>query len=214
MGQKFKKMGIRASHTAEVVLDDVRLPGRLLLGGKERLDERLARARAGQTGQRGQAALSTFETTRPAVGAQAVGVARAAYEYALGYAKERKQFGRAIIENQAIAFKLAEMRMYTDAARLLVWNASWRGASGKGFDAARGLAVEAVRRRDRGPGHRRRHPDPGRRRLHPGPPGGALAPRRQDLHHLRGDQRDPAPGHRPGHLRAAHSVALTCYFVI
>jgi acyl-CoA dehydrogenase len=138
MGQKFKKMGIRASHTAEVVLDDVRLPGRLLLGGKERLDERLARARAGQTGQRGQAALSTFETTRPAVGAQAVGVARAAYEYALGYAKERKQFGRAIIENQAIAFKLAEMRMYTDAARLLVWNASWRGASGKGFDAAQG----------------------------------------------------------------------------
>ncbi len=138
MGQKFKKMGIRASHTAEVVLDDVRLPGRLLLGGKERLDERLARARAGQTGQRGQAALATFETTRPAVGAQAVGVARAAHEYALEYAKERKQFGRAIIENQAIAFKLAEMRMYTDAARLLVWNASWRGASGVGFDAAQG----------------------------------------------------------------------------
>ena len=65
-------------------------------------------------------------------------MARAAYEYALEYAKERKQFGRAIIENQAIAFKLAEMRMYTDAARLLVWNASWRGASGAGFDAAQG----------------------------------------------------------------------------
>ena len=138
MGQKFKKMGIRASHTAEVVLDDVRVPGRLLLGGKEKLDERLARARAGQTGQRGQAALSTFETTRPAVAAQAVGVARAAYEYALQYAKDRKQFGRAIIENQAIAFKLADMRMHTDAARLLVWNASWRGASGAGFDAAQG----------------------------------------------------------------------------
>ncbi len=138
MGQKFKKMGIRASHTAEVVLDDVRVPGRLLLGGKDRLDERLARARAGGNGQRGQAALSIFETTRPAVGAQAVGVARAAYEYALEYAKDRKQFGRAIIENQAIAFKLAEMRMNIDAARLLVWNASWRGASGVGFDAAQG----------------------------------------------------------------------------
>src|SRR5579872_1216914 len=49
MGQKFKKMGIRASHTAEVVLDDVRVPGRLLLGGKDKLDERLARARQGQT---------------------------------------------------------------------------------------------------------------------------------------------------------------------
>jgi alkylation response protein AidB-like acyl-CoA dehydrogenase len=138
MGQKFKKMGIRASHTAEVVLDDVRLPGRLLLGGREKLDERLARSRSGQRGQRSQAALSTFETTRPAVGAQAVGIARAAYEYALEYAKERKQFGRAIIENQAIAFKLAEMRTYTDAARLLVWNASWRGASGTGFEAAEG----------------------------------------------------------------------------
>jgi acyl-CoA dehydrogenase len=131
-------MGIRASHTAEVVLDDVRVPGRLLLGGKERLDERLARAREGRIGQRQQAALSTFETTRPAVGAQAVGIARAAFEYALDYAKERKQFGRAIIENQAIAFKLAEMRMKTDAARLLVWNASWRAASGTGFEAAEG----------------------------------------------------------------------------
>ena len=138
MGAKFKKMGIRASHTAEVVLDDVRVPGRMLLGGKERLDDRMARAREGRTGQRQQAALSTFETTRPAVGAQAVGVARAAFEYALDYAKERKQFGRAIIENQAIAFKLAEMRMKTDAARLLVWNASWRAASGTGFEAAEG----------------------------------------------------------------------------
>ena len=138
MGQKFKKMGIRASHTAEVIFDDVRVPGRNLLGGKEKLDERLARAREGRTGQRTQAAMATFEKTRPAVGAQAVGIARAAYEYALEYAKERKQFGRAIIENQAIAFKLANMRMMTDAARLLVWNASWRGSSGAGFEAAEG----------------------------------------------------------------------------
>jgi alkylation response protein AidB-like acyl-CoA dehydrogenase len=137
MGQKFKKMGIRASHTAEVVFDDVRVPGRNLLGGKDKLDERLARAREGQT-SRVQAAMATFERTRPGVGAQAVGIARAAYEYALDYAKERKQFGRAIIENQGIAFKLAQMRMMTDAARLLVWNASWRGASGHGFEAAEG----------------------------------------------------------------------------
>ncbi|HET9075390.1 MAG TPA: acyl-CoA dehydrogenase family protein [Acidimicrobiales bacterium] len=138
MGQKFKKMGIRASHTAEVIFDDVRVPGRNLLGGKDKLDERMARAREGRTGQRTQAAMATFEKTRPAVGAQAVGIARAAYEYALEYAKERKQFGRAIIENQAIAFKLANMRMMTDAARLLVWNASWRGASGAGYEAAEG----------------------------------------------------------------------------
>src|SRR6201994_2902875 len=91
MGQKFKKHGIRASHTAEVILDDVRIPGSCLLGGKEKLDERLARAREG-TSSRGQAALKTFEATRPLVGAMAIGIARAAYEYSLDYAKERVQF--------------------------------------------------------------------------------------------------------------------------
>ncbi len=137
-GQKFQKMGIRASHTAEVVLDDVRVPGRCLLGGKDRLDERLARARSGQASGRSQAAMATFEATRPTVGAQAVGIARAAYEYALDYAKERKQFGRAIVENQAIAFKLADMKTRVDASRLLVWRAAWMGRSGKRFDAGEG----------------------------------------------------------------------------
>jgi acyl-CoA dehydrogenase len=137
-GRKFQKMGIRASHTAEVILDDVRVPGRMLLGGKDKLDERLARAHEGQRGQRGQAAMATFEASRPMVGAMAVGIARAAYEYALDYAKERKQFGRAIIENQAIAFKLADMLMTTDAARLLVWRASWMARSGQSFDGAEG----------------------------------------------------------------------------
>ena len=137
-GQKFSKMGIRASHTAEVVLQDCRVPGRNLLGGKDRLDERLARTREGRTGQRSQAAMATFEASRPMVGAQAIGIARAAYEYALGYAKERKQFGRAIIENQAIAFKLADMRMLIDAARMLVWKAAWMARTGKTFEAAEG----------------------------------------------------------------------------
>ena len=137
MGQKFKKMGIRASHTAEVILDDCRVPGRCLLGGKEKLDERLARAREGKSA-RVQPAMAVFEASRPAVGAQAVGIARAAYEYALDYAKDRKQFGRAIIENQAIAFKLADMKMRTDAARLLVWRAGWMAGTGKPFDAGEG----------------------------------------------------------------------------
>jgi acyl-CoA dehydrogenase len=137
MGQKFKKMGIRASHTAEVVLDDCRVPGRCLLGGKEALDARLARVRDGQ-GARVQPAMAVFEASRPAVGAQAVGIARAAYEYALEYAKERKQFGRTIIENQAVAFKLADMKMRTDAARLLVWRAGWMAGVGKAFEAGEG----------------------------------------------------------------------------
>ncbi len=132
MGQKFKKMGIRASHTAEVVLEDVRVPGSLLLGGKDRLDERMARAREGKRAA-SQAAMATFEASRPLVGAQALGIARAAYEYALDYAKERKQFGHAIIENEAIGFKLADMAMQVDAARLLVHRAAWMAATGQPF---------------------------------------------------------------------------------
>ncbi|MFE2727692.1 acyl-CoA dehydrogenase family protein [Kitasatospora sp. NPDC059327] len=138
-GQKFKKHGIRASHTAEVVLDDVRLPGHCLLGGKEKLDERLARAREGAArGGRGNAAMATFEASRPAVGAQAIGIARAAYEVALDYARTRVQFGRPIIDNQGVAFQLADMRTRIDASRLLVWRASWMAANNRPFTAAEG----------------------------------------------------------------------------
>ena len=112
-------------------------PRRCLLGGKEKLDERLARAREGRGG-RGQAALQTFEATRPTVGAQALGIARAAYEYALDYAREREQFGKKIIENQAIAFALADMKLEIDAARLLVWRASWMGRNAIAFENAEG----------------------------------------------------------------------------
>jgi acyl-CoA dehydrogenase len=136
-GAKLRKHGIRASHTADVHLDDCRVPGSCLLGGKEKLDDRMARAREGRSG-RAQAAMRTFEVSRPTVGAQALGIARAAYEFALDYAKERVQFGRPIVENQAIAFALADMKMEIDAARLLVWRASWMGRTGQEFDAAEG----------------------------------------------------------------------------
>ncbi|WP_091552121.1 acyl-CoA dehydrogenase family protein [Micromonospora pattaloongensis] len=135
--KKLKKLGLRASHTADIFLDDVRLPGSCLLGGKEALDERLARARSGQRAS-SQAAMRTFELSRPTVGAQALGIARAAYEYALDYAKQRVQFGRPIIENQAIAFALADMKMEIDAARLLVWRASWMGRNNRPFSAGEG----------------------------------------------------------------------------
>ncbi|OII67008.1 acyl-CoA dehydrogenase family protein [Streptomyces sp. CC77] len=140
-GQKFKKHGIRASHTAEVVLEDVRVPGSCLLGGKEKLDERLARARekAKTGGERVKnAAMATFEASRPAVGAMAVGTARAAYEVALDYATTRRQFGRPIIDNQGVAFQLADMRTRIDAARLLVWRASWMATAGRPFENAEG----------------------------------------------------------------------------
>ncbi|MCS1349976.1 acyl-CoA dehydrogenase family protein [Mechercharimyces sp. CAU 1602] len=108
-GKKEKKMGIRASHTADVILEDVRVPADQLLG---------------QENMAFFGAMKMLEYSRPAVAAAAVGVARAAYEYALDYAHTRKQFGRPIFKNQAIAFMLAEMRMKIDAARLLAWRAA------------------------------------------------------------------------------------------
>jgi len=135
--KKLRKLGLRASHTADVFLDEVRVPGNCLLGGKEALDARLARAREGRQ-QNTQAAMRTFELTRPTVGAQAIGIARAAYEYALDYAKTRVQFGRPIITNQAVAFALADMRTEIDAARLLVWRAAWMGRNNRPFEAGEG----------------------------------------------------------------------------
>jgi alkylation response protein AidB-like acyl-CoA dehydrogenase len=135
--KKLKKLGLRASHTADVFLDDVRVPGSCLLGGREALLSRLDKARSGQRTS-GQASMRTFELSRPTVGAQALGIARAAYEYALEYAKTRVQFGRPIVENQAIAFALVDMRTEIDAARLLVWRAAWMGRNNQTFTAGEG----------------------------------------------------------------------------
>jgi len=145
-GGRLRKLGLHASHTADVFLDDVRVPGRCLLGGRDALRERLARARAaaqagpgGGTGRGGgQAAMRTFELSRPTVAAQALGIARAAYEYALEYAKTRVQFGRPIIEHQAVAFALADLRTDIDAARLLVWRAAWMGRNNRPMSAGEG----------------------------------------------------------------------------
>ncbi len=136
-GQKFRKHGVRASHTAEVVLDDVRVPGRCLVGGKEKLDARLARlAEGGAAGE--QAAMKTFEASRPTVAAMAVGVARAAVEFATEYATERVQFGKPIGQNQGVAFMLADMAASVDAARLLTWRAAWMARHGRKFSRAEG----------------------------------------------------------------------------
>jgi acyl-CoA dehydrogenase len=137
-GTKVSKHGLRASHTADVFLDDCRIPAGYVLGGKEKLDERLARVKEGKKSNRSNASMATFESSRPTVGAQALGIARAAYEYALDYAKEREQFGKKIIENQAIAFTLARMKMEIDASRLLVWRASWMGRNQVPFENAEG----------------------------------------------------------------------------
>jgi alkylation response protein AidB-like acyl-CoA dehydrogenase len=142
-GQKFRKHGIRASHTAEVVLDDVRVPGRCLVGGKDKLDARLARLAEGRSGGE-QAAMKTFEASRPAVAAMAVGVSRAALEFAADYAADRVQFGRPIGQNQGVAFMLADMQAAVDAARLLTWRAAWMARAGRPFTRAEGSICKLV----------------------------------------------------------------------
>jgi len=143
MGQKFRKHGIRASHTAEVVLSDVRVPGHCVLGGRARLQERLARVReGGKAGE--QAAMKTFEASRPGVAAMAVGIARAAAEYATEYSRTRVQFGHPIGQNQGVAFMLADMQASVDAARLLVWRAAWMARQGKPFTRAEGSMSKLV----------------------------------------------------------------------
>ena len=142
-GQKFRKHGIRASHTAEVILDNVRVPGRCLVGGKERLDARLARVAAGGSSGE-QAAMKTFERSRPTVAAMAVGVARAALEFAAEYSTQRVQFGSPIGQNQGVAFMLADMQASVDAARLLTWRAAWMARNGLPFDHAEGSISKLV----------------------------------------------------------------------
>jgi acyl-CoA dehydrogenase len=137
-GKKEKKLGIRASHTAEVVLEDCRVPVENVVGGMEKLEGKLERARGKNGSGRSHQALKTFEMTRPSVAAQALGIGRAALEFATSYAKERQTFGRPIIEHQGIAFKLADMALELDAARLLTWRAAWMARNGVEFTKAEG----------------------------------------------------------------------------
>jgi alkylation response protein AidB-like acyl-CoA dehydrogenase len=138
--RKLDKLGCRASHTAELKFDGVRVPGANLLGGEEKLEHKLAKAREAVAGGRrsGSATLGTFEQTRPMVAAQALGIARAALEYATEYANRREAFGAPIIDNQGIAFPLADLATAIDAARLLTWRASWMAANGVPFDRGEG----------------------------------------------------------------------------
>ena len=140
-GRIERKLGLRASHTGSVVLDDVRVP---------------AERRLGAEGQGLEIALDFFQASRPQVAASAVGVARAAFEYATDYAREREAFGRPILSRQGVGFKLADKAMLNEAARLLVWRAAAAvdagedagllGSYAKAFaaDAAMQITTDAV----------------------------------------------------------------------
>jgi acyl-CoA dehydrogenase len=129
-GKKETKIGIRASHTAEVILEDCRIPVENLLGGMDKLNRKLERARSGQTSGSSNA-LATFEMTRPVVGASALGIARAAYEWTLEYLSGKTvEDGTPALEAQRIQQVLADVATEIDAARLLVQRASWMGRNG------------------------------------------------------------------------------------
>jgi acyl-CoA dehydrogenase len=128
-GKKESKLGIRASHTAEVILEDCRIPAENLLGGEEKLEKKLQRGREGKK-SRGADALATFEITRPLVGASALGIAQAAYEWTLEYLDGRSEGGTPLLQIQRIQQTLADVATEIEAARLLVQRAAWMGRNG------------------------------------------------------------------------------------
>ena len=134
-GRKERKLGLRASYTGSLVLDDARVPTDRLLGSE---------------GEGFAVALDFFQASRPQVAAASVGVARAAFEAATEYAREREAFGRPILDRQGVSFKLADMAIAVEAARLLVWRAC--AALDAGADAgllgsyAKAFAADAAMR--------------------------------------------------------------------
>jgi len=128
-GKKESKLGIRASHTAEVILEDCHIPAENLLGGEEKLEKKLQRGREGKK-SRGADALATFEITRPIVGASALGIAQAAYEWTLEYLDGRSEGGTPLLQLQRVQQTLADVATEIEAARLLVQRAAWMGRNG------------------------------------------------------------------------------------
>src|SRR5215218_8805964 len=137
-GKKETKLGIRASQTAEVVLEDCRVPMEHLLGGYDKLQKKLERARSGQSTGRSSGALATFEVTRPLVGASALGIAQAAYEWTLEYLSEKEEDGQPLLQQQRIQQTIADVATEIEAARLLVWPAAWMGRNGIPLTAGQG----------------------------------------------------------------------------
>src|SRR4051794_23340937 len=137
-GKKEDKIGIRASHTGEVVMEDVRIPVDYLLGGMDKLNAKLERARSGKSTGRSSGALATFEITRPLVGASALGIGRASYEWTLEYLEDKEEFGEPLMEQQRIQQTLADVATELDAARMLVWRAAWMGRNGVPMTAGEG----------------------------------------------------------------------------
>ncbi|MCY8920879.1 acyl-CoA dehydrogenase [Bacillus atrophaeus] len=125
IGKKEKKLGIRSSPTTEIIFEDCLVP---------------AKNRLGEEGEGFKIAMSTLDGGRNGIAAQAVGIAQGALDAALQYAKERKQFGKPVAEQQAIAFKLADMATMIEASRLLTYQAAWLESSGLRYGKASAMS--------------------------------------------------------------------------
>ncbi|WP_209123391.1 acyl-CoA dehydrogenase [Alkalihalobacillus sp. BA299] len=141
VGKKEKKLGIRSSPTTEIIFEEVRVPKENMLG---------------KEGEGFKIAMMTLDGGRNGIAAQALGIAQGALDASVGYAKERKQFGKSIGVQQGIAFKLADMATKIEAARLLTYQAAWKESEGVSYglesamsklfagDTAMEVTVEAV----------------------------------------------------------------------
>lgn len=140
-GKKEKKLGIRSSPTTELIFENCRVPKENMLGAE---------------GEGFKIAMTTLDGGRNGIAAQALGIAQGAMDAAVAYAKEREQFGKPIVHNQGISFKLADMATEIEAARLLTYQAAWLESQGLPYgkasamsklfagDAAMRITVEAV----------------------------------------------------------------------
>ena len=185
--KKEDKMGQRASNTATITFNDTEIPAGNLIG---------------EENKGFKIAMMTLDRTRPGVAAMATGIARAAFEFATNYSKERIQFGVPIAMHQAIQFMIADMATKVHLSRLATWNSAVLLDQGKP-QHDRVLAREALRRRQRDGGHHRRRPGLRRLRLHQGLPRREADARREDHAALRGHVADPAARDRARDAAAA-----------
>ena len=174
--KKEDKMGQRASNTATITFNETEIPADHLIG-EENKGFKLA--------------MMTLDRTRPGVAAMATGIARAAFEFATNYSKERVQFGVPIAMHQGIQFMIADMATKVHLSRLATWNSAVLLDQGAA-QHARVLARQALRRRHRDGGHDGRGAGLRRLRLHQGLPGREADARREDHAALRGHVADPA----------------------
>ena len=197
MGKKESKLGIRASQTSELILEDCRVPMENLLGGYEKLQAKLERARSGQSTGRSSGALATFELTRPLVGASALGIAQAAYEWTLEYLEDREENGVPLLEQQRVQQVMADVATEIEASRLLVWRAAWMGRNGVPMTGGQGSMSKLKAGRHRHVGHHHAHGPGGPLRPDHGLPAREVVPGREDLPDLRGHGPGAAAGGLP-----------------